>query len=297
MMGKGIAACLAAGGHAVRLFDVNADAVAKAVEDAADLRAFLQKEVFAGAPVGAIVGAATLAEAVDGADAVFEAVFEDMGVKQATFAQLAEITGDEVPLCSNTSSLSISEIARGVPDERARARVLAAHFIGPAHLVPLVEVCPAATTAAGFCEAVVDLLTGCGKKPILLQKECPGFLAARLQAALYRECMHLKLIGVADAATIDAAVVNGFGRRFNQIGPFQQCDFAGVDLVKKTHGLFFPILGTEQEDHLAKALVEEGKFGVKAGEGHYPWPPAQVKEVSSRRDGELLRRLKVDFKS
>jgi len=165
--------------------------------------------------------------------------------------------------------------------------------------VPLVELCPAATTADpasadGPVARVQRFLASVGKRPVLLKKEIDGFIAARLQAALYRECLHLYQSGVADCEAIDSAVYNGFGRRLNQIGPFQQADFAGVDLVQRTHANFFPQLGGYQRDVRADELVEQGRLGAKALKGHYDWTPETVKEVTGRRDAELLRRLKAD---
>merc|ERR550514_2196634 len=106
--------------------------------------------------------------------------------------------------------------------------------------------------------------------------------------------MHIFESGCADVEAIDGAVFNGFGRRLNQIGPFLQADFAGVDLVQRTHASFFPQLGSYQRDVRADALVPEGRLGVKSLHGHYQWTDEKVKEVSGRRDSELLRRLQQD---
>merc|ERR1712151_331276 len=142
---------------------------------------------------------------------------------------------------------------------------------------------------------VKKLLVSIGKRPIVLKKEIDGFIAARLQAALYRECLHIYASGVAEPDAIDGAVYNGFGRRLNQIGPFIQADFAGVDLVQNTHAKFFPQLGSYERDIRADELVKEGRRGVKSLHGHYKWTDEKVKEVAGRRDAELLRRLKVDM--
>lgn len=297
MMGRGIAACIAAGGpHEVRMFDTQSEALKAGVEKATELLDFLRDNGVAGAKTGVIKGAASLAEAAGDAEFVFEACFEDIKVKQGVFKDLEACTGPETVLCTNTSSLSVTEIAKGC--EQTPQRVIAAHFIGPAHLVPLVELCPAEQTEKGPNDGPVErvrlFLEGVGKKPVVLKKEIDGFIAARLQAALYRECMHLYKEGVADCAAIDGAVVNGFGRRLNQIGPFQVADFAGVDLVQKTHGTFFPQLGSYTRDHRADELVKEGRFGVKNQMGHYDWTPSAIEEVAQRRDTELLRRLKMD---
>merc|ERR1740121_2060638 len=262
---------------------------------------FMRANGVAAATCGSIRGTTSLAEAAKGAEFVFEAIWEDLEAKKKIFAQLEPLVGPSTVLCTNTSSLSVSAIAAGCSGPAAE-RVVAAHFIGPAHLVPLVEVCPSDRAAAASAanpshnpvERVRSFLEASGKKPVVMKKEIDGFIAARLQAALYRECLHLVQSGAADPEAIDSAVFNGFGRRLNQIGPFIQADFAGVDLTQRTHAAFFPQLGPYQRDVRADALTKDGRLGVKALKGHYDWTEEKVKEVSGRRDAELLRRLQVD---
>lgn len=304
-MGKGIAACLAAGGpHDVWMYGRQAKVVEEAVKKAEEMVGFLKSNGVAAESCGKIQGTTSLAEAAKGAEFVFESIIEDLEAKKALFAQLEDLADPTAVLCTNTSSLSVSAIAAGCKGSAAE-RVVAAHFIGPAHLVPLVEVCPsdraaAAIAAAGASptpspvERVRSFLEGIGKKPVVLKKEIEGFIAARLQAALYRECLHLVQSGVTDCEAIDGAVYNGFGRRLNQLGPFIQADFAGVDLTQRTHAAFFPQLGDYQRDVRADALVKEGRLGVKTLKGHHDWTEEKVREVSGRRDAELLRRLQVD---
>mmetsp|Transcript_34198 Transcript_34198/g.72819 ORF Transcript_34198/g.72819 Transcript_34198/m.72819 type:complete len:325 (-) Transcript_34198:383-1357(-) len=303
MMGKGIAACLAAGGpHEVMLYGRRAEAAQDAKKQADVLLKFMVDNDIAAKSCGNIVPTSSLKEAVTGAAFVFETIAEDVQIKQAMFKELEGLTTSSTVLCTNTSSLSVTEISKGLTDAGA-TRFVAAHFIGPAHLVPLVEVCPC-TAAAAAAEGkppsetpvgrVSDFLKSCGKKPVILKKEIDGFLAARLQAALYRECLHIVECGVADPEAVDGAVFNGFGRRFTEIGPFIQADFAGVDLTQRTHATFFPQLGAAQRDVRADRLVPEGRLGVKALKGHHDWTAEKVQEVAGRRDAELLRRLKVD---
>lgn len=300
MMGRGIAACIAAGGpHEVRLVGRTAASAQDGVSAARGLVGFLVENGVAASEVGQIASYTDVGEAVAGAQFVFESIVEDLEAKRTLFAQLATLAGADAVLCTNTSSLSVSAIAAGCPGAAA-SRVVAAHFIGPAHLVPLVEVCPSDAAAAADCgptgpvDKVVQFLSGLGKKPVILKKEIDGFIAARLQAALYREAMHLVQSGVADCAAVDSAVLNGFGRRLTEIGPFIQADFAGVDLTQRTHATFFPQLGRHDRDLRADALVPEGRLGVKALRGHYEWSSDEVRDTAARRDAELLRRLKVD---
>jgi len=301
MMGRGIAACIMAGGnHEVRLYGRRPDALVDAEKKISELVGFLQDNDAASDTHGGLTVTTSLEEAVAGADFVFESIVEDLEAKKKLFKTLEELTqGTTTVLCTNTSSLSVTSIMEGCKSDGA-GRALAAHFIGPAHLVPLVELCPGLRThakdsAEGPLARVRDFLVSIGKRPVVLKKEIDGFIAARLQAALYRECLHLQQSGVADCEAIDSAVFNGFGRRLNQIGPFQQADFAGVDLVQKTHAKLFPQLGTYQVDSRAEQLVSEGRCGVKAQAGHYDWTEEQAKTVATKRDAELLRRLKADL--
>lgn len=299
-MGRGIAACLIAGGpHEVRLCGRTAGSLPAAAEQVHRLVAFLAEKGVASETRGRLATTTSPAEAVRDADIVFESITEDLEAKKALFAELEAVTGPRVILCTNTSSLSVTAIASGCRGDGA-SRTMAAHFIGPAHLVPLVELCPAEQTAGadapdGPIARVREFLVSVGKRPVVLKREIEGFIAARLQAALYRECLHLQQSGVADCEAIDRAVSDGFGRRLNQIGPFQQADFAGVDLVQRTHANFFPQLGAYERDVRADQLVQQGRLGAKALKGHYDWTPETLKEVTGRRDAELLRRLKADL--
>eukprot|EP00755_Sulcionema_specki_P027708 Sspe_Gene.88332::Locus_60367_Transcript_1_1_Confidence_1.000_Length_1032::g.88332::m.88332/K00074/paaH, hbd, fadB, mmgB; 3-hydroxybutyryl-CoA dehydrogenase len=294
MMGRGIAACAANGGSDVRLYDTNQKQLHEGVKAASGLQQFLSDAGLGASSQGVITAAGSLHEAVKEATFVFEAIIEDMGIKNKLFREIEVLCPSSCILCTNTSSLSVTGIAKGL---RTPERFMAAHFIGPAHLVPLVELCPAKGTNPKAVQSVHDYLTSIGKKPVVLKKEIQGFLAARLQAALYREAMHLVLEGVAEPQAVDDAVVNGFGRRLNQIGPFTVGDFAGVDLIQKTHATFFPQLGAYKRDVRSDQLVAKGRCGVKNGKGNYEWPAEKAKEVAARRDAELLRRLKEDFKA
>eukprot|EP01060_Flectonema_neradi_P033542 TRINITY_DN5653_c7_g1_i1.p1 TRINITY_DN5653_c7_g1~~TRINITY_DN5653_c7_g1_i1.p1 ORF type:complete len:321 (+),score=96.18 TRINITY_DN5653_c7_g1_i1:54-965(+) len=290
MMGRGIAACCASGGSNVVMFDTNENQVSEGVTVAKGLVQFLN-DAGMGVTTGSISGSNNLASAVSSADIVFEAIIEDVAIKNKVFREIEQHVPEHAILCTNTSSLSVTAIANGL---KSAHRFIAAHFIGPAHLVPLVELCPAEQSNAASVPLVEKYLKSIGKKPVILKKEIQGFLAARLQAALYREAMHLVREGVAEPEAVDGAVTDGFGRRLNQIGPFTVGDFAGIDLIQKTHGTFFPQLGDYKRDLRSDELVAEGRCGVKNGKGNYDWTPEKAKEVAARRDAELLRRLKED---
>eukprot|EP00026_Physarum_polycephalum_P012938 Phypoly_transcript_13289.p1 GENE.Phypoly_transcript_13289~~Phypoly_transcript_13289.p1 ORF type:complete len:334 (+),score=72.40 Phypoly_transcript_13289:84-1004(+) len=220
---------------------------------------------------------------------VIEAVFEDLAVKRSVFEQLDAHAPAHVILASNTSSLSIAAIAESCKD---KSRVLAVHFLHPAHLVPLVEITPTPNTAPSVVERSRELLTKIGKSPVLLKKEVPGYLAARLQAALFREALYLVEQGVVSVEDADKACKDGFGRRLNQVGPMQVADMAGLDIYAKTHNVMFPSLSNATSCPLLDKMVAEGKLGAKSNEGFYKWEGGLFDQVKGKRDNELVRRLK-----
>lgn len=124
----------------------------------------------------------------NGVDIVIECVFEDLGLKQAVFAELEVLCPAPTPLTSNSSSFPISQIGAGLSTQR---RMLGLHFFMPAHLVPAVEVVCSAVSDAAIAQQVSDIMRAVGKKPIRVKRDIPGFLANRIQHALMREAIAL----------------------------------------------------------------------------------------------------------
>lgn len=261
-MGKGIASSFVASGRIVCLFDARGQAYCEEVksEIVEQVRNF-RKEIL-GQQTSSLLELSSLvytcpdsfledeeefsdflasmpATTNNVVDFIWEAVFEDLQVKCEVFAKIQRrFAGQANPpiICSNTSSICLSAmktaLAATLPDPRKSeyANLVVAHFVGPALHMPFVELwCeqPKGSTIA----AVKSFLSSCGKKPVVLQKEVAGFLHARLQAVLMRECMALIEGGVCSAQDIDDTVTYGFGRRYNQIGPMTQADFIGADLL------------------------------------------------------------------
>lgn len=191
LMGSGIAACISAGGpHHVHMFDTSSEALKAGVENAINQREFLRENhVPPTAVPGEIYAAESIESAVKNADFVFEAVLEDTGVKQSVFKQIENACRKEhFVMCTNTSSLSVTEIASKLDKP---GRLLAAHFIGPAYLVPLVEVCPGRKTDGDAVEKVEKFLKSCGKKPAVVSIHSWYFHA--IFSARYFFCRFFKI--------------------------------------------------------------------------------------------------------
>lgn len=227
-------------------------------------------------------------DAVKQADFVIEAVFEDMQVKRDTFANLEKHVSKETIFCTNSSVMSPSEISSEL---EYRERFAGTHFWNPAHLIPLVEVVKSDATSQETVETIMDVLKSVGKHPVLCKKDVPGFIANRMQHALWREAISIVENGIADAKTVDEAVRYSFGLRLPQLGPMENADMVGTDLTYNIHDY---ILRDLEDSHapspLLTQLKNEGKLGFKSGEGFQVWTDEQ-KEASAAELNEYLIRM------
>jgi 3-hydroxybutyryl-CoA dehydrogenase len=186
---------------------------------------------------------ALLTEADFGAAAVVvESIVEDLPTKQALFARLDAETTPTTLLCSNTSSLPITAIARGLHHPE---RVIGTHYWNPPHLLPLVEVIPGERTASEAVETVTALLMQMDKEPVRVRREVPGFIWNRLQLTIVRECLWLVANGVATPEDIDAIMERGLGRRWSLTGPFATMRLGGPHVFQRIAEELFPPLAAE----------------------------------------------------
>ena len=228
-------------------------------------------------------------EAVRNADLVVEAVFEDMGVKRETFAKLEARCRPETIFCTNTSVMSPSEISREL---KYRERFVGTHFWNPGHLIPLVEVVKSDATSDETARTVMEVLSDVGKKPVLCKKDVPGFIANRMQHALWREAISIVANGIADAETVDLAVKYSFGLRLPQLGPMENADMVGTDLTWSIHDYILQDLeDSHRPSPLLTKLKEEGKLGFKTGEGFQKWTPEETAASAAALNEYLIRML------
>ncbi len=226
------------------------------------------------------------------ADLVIEAVFEDMDIKRETFAKLEARCRFDAIFCTNSSVMSPSQISANLTH---RARFVGTHFWNPAHLIPLVEVIKSDASSDETAQIVIEVLRGVGKKPVLCKKDVPGFIANRMQHALWREAISIVEHGIADAATVDEAVKYSFGLRLPQLGPMENADMVGTDLTYNIHDY---ILQDLEDSHtpspLLKQLRDEGKLGFKSGEGFQSWSKDQIAQSNAELNDYLIRMLYGD---
>lgn len=228
-------------------------------------------------------------EEVKNADLVIEAVFENMDLKRETFAKLEARCRTDCIFCTNTSVMSPSEISR---DLRHRGRFVGTHFWNPGHLIPLVEVVKTDMTTEETADTVMKFMTSIGKRPCLCKKDVPGFIANRLQHALWREAISIVENGIADASTVDKAIKSSFGLRLPQLAPLENADMVGLDLTYNIHDYVLEhIEDSHRPSPLLTGLRDEGRLGFKSGEGFYKWTPEQIKKCNEDLNEYLIKML------
>lgn len=297
LMGHGIAQVLASAGFDVTLTDANAEALPKAVSGIERILAlFAEHELVttqeATSALARVRTEPELAVAIDGAQYVVEAVFEEIGLKRRVFGELDRLCPPEVVLTSNTSGLSANAIAQGLERQE---RFCVTHFWNPPHIVPLVEVVQADRTDRRTVETAVAVLRRGGKVPVVVRKDVPGFVGNRLQYALFREAVSLVEQGVVSADDLDTVVEMSFGRRYPTVGPLKTADLNGTGLFATIASyLYRDLEDTKAPQRLLTGLVENGHVGVKSGRGFHEWTPNKAADIIEKRDRQLIRFLQQD---
>jgi 3-hydroxybutyryl-CoA dehydrogenase len=295
MMGPGIAATYALAGKEAVIVSRTAEGAAKGVATAQGLIATLAANGLAD-PAQAKAAQGRFSTSCDPEGAArsvqlfVESIAENLAVKQEYFARLDAAAPDTI-LCSNTSGISITEIAARCTRPE---RIVTTHFWNPPYIMPLVEVIVGKRTDLAIAEGVVALLRACGKVPVLVRKDVPGQLGNRIQHAMVRECMHIVAEGIASAEDVDLAVKAGVGLRFPVYGVFEHADLVGLELVKAVQDYVIPDLGKAQgAAPVHNEKIAKGETGAKAGKGFLDWPAGKAEQVRARRDAFLMEFLRL----
>lgn len=295
MMGPGIAVTLAVGGLRTALVSRKAETAVQGLQKARQQLEVLEREQLIPPRLAqrarqCLWATDQLELAARTAQFIVESIPEDMPLKQQLFGYLDAATAPDAILASNTSGLSISQIASVCHHPE---RVLTTHFWNPPHLMPLVEIVRGEQTSESIAEETRQLLEACGKQPIMVQKDRPGQLGNRLQMALVREAVHIVQEGIATAEDVDLAIKMGFGLRLPVYGVLEHMDVVGIDLGFRVVDYVAKDLNNEPAaPRLMRSKLEAGELGVKTGKGFYDWTQRDAQRLIQVRDQFLIDFLK-----
>ena len=270
-MGNGIAHVFAQKGFKVQLIDAHSTALEKAMATIGkNLDRQIAKQIISAenkaSTLANISTYTTIEEGVVNADLVIEAATENSEIKKKIFASLDEHTKPGCILATNTSSISIGQLAAVT---KKPSLVIGMHFMNPVPIMKLVEIINGESTAVSVTELIVALTKTIDKIPCVV-KDAPGFIANRILMPMINEAIYAFSEGISDAATIDQIMKLGMA---HPMGPLQLADYIGLDVCKNI--MIIMQEGFNNTKYapcpLLVKMVEEGKLGIKSGEGFYKY--------------------------
>jgi len=269
-MGHGIAHAAIAGGYETRMYDVSDAAVGQgrlAIEQIVKKGVELGKTSAgdADAMLARLSVTTSLADAMGETDFVIEAAPEKIDLKLALFARIEQLAPPGAIVASNTSALSITEMAGSLKDP---GRVAGMHFFNPVHKMKLIEIVNALESRPATLEAVAEVSRRMGKETVLV-RESPGFITTRVNASIGNEAFYMLMEGVASARDIDKALKLGLN---HPMGPFELVDLVGLDTRLSILEYLHRSLGEKYRPcPLLAQYVKAGRLGRKAGKGVYEY--------------------------
>lgn len=266
-MGSGIAQVAAMGGYTTLLYDVDERVVARGrsgIEKS--LQTLVEKKKLDAGQLDAVLGRLRYSDSIEDCvgDLIIEAIVERPEIKTALFLQLADRNTPDTILASNTSSLSLTQLAAAIPHPE---RFIGMHFFNPAPLMKLVEVVTTGKTLPMTKQTVADAAAQMGKTPVIC-RDAPGFIVNHVARPYYLEALHLVEQGLAEMETVDTLMeAAGF-----KMGPFRLMDLIGNDINYTVSCSVYEALGRPlrlRPSLLQEQKVKEGALGRKTGKGYY----------------------------
>jgi 3-hydroxybutyryl-CoA dehydrogenase len=291
LMGHALALVYALGGHTIRLTDSDPATLERSLGAMLAALATLRDGGEADASwtgarlTAAVTRCATVAETLHGAELIVEAITEHPDAKRALFAEIDASASREAIIASNTSALDIFPL---VPEPR-QARTLIAHWYSPPYLVDLCDIVGGERTDADVVEQVRQVVADMGKAPVVLKKFVPGYIANRVQGAIWLEVHYLLDAGYATPRDIDDAIIHGLALRMPLLGHLAKADFMGLMLLYEgwRDGHY---RAPEQKPHsvVLDSLIAAGRTGVSTGCGYFDWSGRSPDALFAERDRKLL---------
>ena len=292
VMGPDISLGFAMAGYDVTGVDIEQAILDRAAKKiASNCRQMVKEGIFSEEQTVKIQSRITLTldwdRAVAGADYITEAVPEEMKIKKEVFKRCGEICSEEVVVASNTSSMSITEIAS---ETRYPQRVVSTHWTIPAHLSPMVEVICAEETSKATKDLVFTLLRRIGKFPVPC-KDSPGFIHNYVQFAMVKAALDLLERQIATPEDIDTVIRNGFGLRLSSVGPIQFIDMCGLDTLLNVQRYMYSTTKDPmyKPSKIVEESVERGDLGVKTGKGFYDYCEDDAENLRAQTNRTIIK--------
>lgn len=218
---------------------------------------------------------------------VIECVTEKLEVKYGVYQQIEAHCPHLKAIASTTSAISPADLAKGMTQSE---KIMVAHPYNPPHLVPCVELVKNDFTAQESLDAVTELLEYCGREVCKMNKPAPGFIANRLQHALYREAVYMVEQGICQPEDIDKCIRSSWGPRYTSIGLFDHFDYAGLDLIANIETYLYPDLCDTKTVHPSlQERLDRGDLGYKTGVGYYDWRDRDMDEFRKKTCAPYLQ--------
>ncbi len=297
-MGHGIAETFAMYGFSVNLYETSEkirNSVMSIIKGELDFAA--ENELIDKSEVNGIINNiklfSDLKSAVENADYVIEATPEILELKQNLFRELDGYCKKEAILASNTSSLALNEMMKLVSDERKK-RMIVCHWYNPAHLMPIAELSFFGNMNEVTFKEVEALYSKIGKQTVKVLKDVPGLVANRIQQGIAREVFSLIEMGVASPKDIDKALKFGPAFRYATTGQLEVADMGGLDIWCTVGDNLLSVMDNRTEANpILRKKVEEGKLGLKSGEGFFEY----TNEASQNFKNDFNKRLIIQLKT
>ena len=292
LMGQGIAQVFARKGREVAIIGRNEESLTRArAAIESNFAAFVERGITSRADADAAlarISTGTDYAAAASADHAIEAV---PNVQVEVFGLLDAACGPDIVLGS-TSGQPISRMTGAMKHPE---RAVAMHFIYPAQLMPLVEVCGGPDTTPEAVDIACDILKAVGQTPAVMNREVPGFIVNRLQFAVIREAWSMWANGIASAEAIDNSFKMTLGRRYSVTGPIESAELGGLDVLHGFAQFLFPEIDDAKVPPQAVTdLVNAGHHGFKTGKGIYDWSQRDGKALLGQRADRLFQHMAED---
>jgi len=220
---------------------------------------------------------------------IIEAVPEKLKLKLEVFKELDNLTSPTTILATNSSGLSITKIANIT---NRPLLCIGTHFMNPPLLMPLVEVVKGQQTSDQTVQTIIKLLSNVNKRPVLVKKDIPGYVHNRLQAALFREVMHLLNENVMEVQDLETTVRYGLGLRLPVLKVFEMVDLMGLDTIQNVLSYLYPTLdrSTKPPAFLVE-MINAGELGAKSGKGFHDYTRKDIQESMQQREAATFQLL------